>query len=89
MSRSRSKRKGPPEEKQAKDDKLEFEGVVDEALPNAMFRVKATNGLEVLATICGRMRKNFIKILPGDSVVFEVSPYDTSKGRITYRKAEK
>lgn len=73
---------GPSE---PKEDKLEFEGVVKEALPNAMFRVEAENGLELLATISGRMRRYYIRILPGDRVTVEVSPYDPSRGRITYR----
>jgi translation initiation factor IF-1 len=59
--------------------------VVDEALPNAMFRVTADNGLSILATISGRMRRHYIRILPGDRVTVEVSPYDPSRGRITYR----
>lgn len=71
--------------KEPKADKLEFDGVVQEALPNAMFRVKADNGLGVLATISGRMRQYYIKILPGDRVTVEVSPYDPARGRITYR----
>lgn len=71
--------------RESKDDKLEFEGVVEEALPNAMFRVKADNGLVVLATISGRMRQYYIRILPGDRVTVEVSPYDPNRGRITYR----
>ena len=71
--------------KEPKDDKLEFQGTVEEALPNAMFRVTADNGLEVLATISGRMRRFYIRILPGDRVTVEVSPYDPSRGRITYR----
>ncbi len=71
--------------KEPKGDKLEFDGVVQEALPNAMFRVSADNGLDVLATISGRMRQYYIKILPGDRVTVEVSPYDPSRGRITYR----
>lgn len=71
--------------KESRDDKLEFEGVVEEALPNAMFRVKADNGLNVLATISGRMRQYYIRILPGDRVTVEVSPYDPNRGRITYR----
>ena len=66
-------------------DKLEFEGKVEEALPNAMFRVKCDNALSVLATISGRIRKNYVRILPGDRVTIEVSPYDPSRGRITYR----
>ncbi len=68
-----------------KDDKLLFNGVVDEALPNAMFRVVAENGLAVLATISGKMRQFYIRILPGDRVTVEVSPYDPTRGRITYR----
>ncbi|HLM74115.1 MAG TPA: translation initiation factor IF-1 [Polyangiaceae bacterium] len=82
MKRSSSGTKSP---KEPKGDKLEFDGVVREALPNAMFRVKADNGLEVLATISGRMRQYYIKILPGDRVTVEVSPYDPTRGRITYR----
>ena len=68
-----------------KDDAIEVEGTVMEPLPNAMFRVKADNGLGVLATISGRMRQYYIKILPGDRVTVEVSPYDPTRGRITYR----
>ena len=82
MRRSRNSSSGP---KEPKGDKLEFDGVVQEALPNAMFRVKADNGLDVLATISGRMRQYYIKILPGDRVTVEVSPYDPRRGRITYR----
>jgi translation initiation factor IF-1 len=68
-----------------KKDKLEFDGAISEALPNAMFRVDCDNGLKVLATISGRMRQYYIKILPGDRVTVEVSPYDPSRGRIVYR----
>jgi len=64
---------------------MQFTGVVDEALPNAMFRVVADNGLGVLATISGKMRQFYIRILPGDRVTVEVSPYDPTRGRITYR----
>ena len=64
---------------------MQFEGIVEEALPNAMFRVTADNGLPILATISGRMRRFWIRILPGDRVTVEVSPYDPSRGRITYR----
>lgn len=71
--------------KEPKDDKLEFQGVVMEALPNAMFKVRADNDLEILATVSGRMRRHWIRILPGDRVTVEVSPYDPSRGRITYR----
>jgi translation initiation factor IF-1 len=62
------------------------EGVVKELLPNTMFRVLLGNGHEILAHISGKMRLNFIRILPGDSVTVEMSPYDLTKGRITYRK---
>jgi translation initiation factor IF-1 len=75
----------PRAPKEPKDDKLQFEGAVETALPNAMFRVNADNGLGVLATISGRMRRFHIKILPGDRVTVEVSPYDPGRGRITYR----
>jgi translation initiation factor IF-1 len=70
----------------AKQDVIELEGTVVEALPNAMFRVELGNGHEVLAHISGKMRMNFIRITPGDTVTVELSPYDLSRGRITYRK---
>ena len=70
----------------AKQDVLELEGEILEALPNAMFKVKLENGHEVLGHISGNMRMNYIKILPGDMVTVEVSPYDLSRGRIIYRK---
>lgn len=70
----------------AKQDVLELEGEILEALPNAMFRVKLENGHGVLGHISGKMRMNYIKILPGDVVTVEVSPYDVSRGRIIYRK---
>ena len=69
----------------AKEEALEVQGVVIETLPNAMFRVELKNGHRVLGHISGKMRKNFIRILPGDSVIVELSPYDVSKGRIIYR----
>lgn len=69
----------------AKADLFEVEGEVLEALPNAMFKVKLENGHEVIAHISGRMRMHFIRILPGDKVTVEMTPYDLSKGRITYR----
>jgi translation initiation factor IF-1 len=76
----------PGEEKDmAKEEALEVEGVVIETLPNAMFRVELENGHRVLGHISGKMRKHFIKILPGDRVLVELSPYDLSKGRIVYR----
>ena len=69
----------------AKEDLLEFEGIVSEILPNAMFRVKLDNGHEVLAHTSGKMRKNRIRVLQGDKVNVEMTPYDLSKGRITFR----
>ena len=66
-------------------DVIEIEGCINEALPNAMFRVQLENGVEILAHISGKIRKNFIRILPGDKVKVELSPYDLTKGRITYR----
>ena len=69
----------------AKEDSIEISGTVIEPLPNAMFRVELENGLKVLAHISGKMRKNFIRILPGDKVLVELSPYDLKRGRITYR----
>ena len=69
----------------AKEDVIEVEGVVKEPLPNAMFKVELENGHEALAHISGKMRMHFIRILPGDKVTLEVSPYDLSRGRITYR----
>ena len=69
----------------AKEDVIEIEGVVKEPLPNAMFMVKLDNGHEVLAHISGKMRMNFIRILPGDRVKLEISPYDLKRGRIIYR----
>ena len=74
------------ERKPSQKDKIEVEGVVVEPLPNAMFRVELDNKHEILAHISGRMRKYFIKILPGDKVTVELSPYDLTRGRITYRK---
>ena len=69
----------------AKDDVIEFEGVVEEALPNATFKVKLPNCHVVTAHIAGKLRLNYIRILPGDHVTVEVSVYDLSKGRITWR----
>lgn len=68
-----------------KQQAIEQEGIVTEALPNAMFRVDLDNGLNILCHISGKMRMNFIKILPGDRVKVEMSPYDLTKGRISYR----
>ena len=69
----------------SKEDVIEIEGVVVEKLPNAMFKVELENGHQVLAHISGKLRKNFIRILPGDKVTMEMSPYDHTKGRITWR----
>ena len=69
----------------AKEDVLELEGTVVEALPNAMFQVEFENGHRILAHISGKLRMNFIRILPGDKVTVEMSPYDLTKGRITWR----
>ncbi|MGR6837452.1 translation initiation factor IF-1 [Syntrophomonas erecta] len=69
----------------AKDDVIEVEGTVLEPLPNAMFNVELANGHKVLAHISGKMRMNFIRILPGDRVMVELSPYDLNRGRIIYR----
>ena len=68
-----------------KKEAIEVEGTVVEALPNAMFRVELPNGHEVLAHISGKIRMHYIKILPGDKVLIELSPYDLTRGRITYR----
>lgn len=79
--------KAAPKEKQTyeKEKAIEVEGVVSETLPNAMFRVKLESGHEVLAQVSGKMRMHFIKILPGDRVRMELSPYDLTRGRIQYR----
>jgi len=68
-----------------KEDNIEVEGKIIETLPNAMFKVELENGQVILAYVSGKMRMHFIKILPGDRVTVELSPYDLSKGRITYR----
>jgi translation initiation factor IF-1 len=72
-------------EKMAKDDVMQFEGEVIEALPNTMFRVKLENGHLVLCHISGKMRMNYIRILPGDKVTVEMTPYDLNKARIVFR----
>lgn len=69
----------------SKDDVIEMEGKVLEALPNAMFQVELPNGHQILAHISGKMRMNFIRIYPGDKVTIELSPYDLTRGRITWR----
>lgn len=68
-----------------KEDVIEVEGTVEDALPNAVFKVKLDNGHEVLAHISGKLRQHYIKILPGDRVTMELSPYDLTRGRITWR----
>jgi translation initiation factor IF-1 len=68
-----------------KEDSIEVEGKIIETLPNAMFKVELENGQIILAYVSGKMRMHFIKILPGDRVTVELSPYDLTKGRITYR----
>ena len=69
----------------SKEEKIEVEGEVTEALPSTMFRVKLEAGHDVLATISGKMRKHYIRILPGDKVTVQMTPYDLTKGRITFR----
>lgn len=86
--RRRKKRKGnrgEREERPPKEDTIEVDGIIGETLPNAMFRVEIEGGHNVLAHISGRMRMHFIRILPGDSVKVELSPYDLTRGRITSR----
>jgi len=73
----------------AKEDHIEMKGVVVESLPNTMFRVKLENGYVVIAHISGKMRKNYIRILTGDTVMVELTPYDLTKGRITHRTLDK
>ncbi len=68
-----------------KKDTIQVEGIVEEALPNTTFRVRLDNGHDILAYISGRMRKNYIRILPGDRVTVELTPYDLARGRIIYR----
>ncbi|MBN1981386.1 MAG: translation initiation factor IF-1 [Chitinivibrionales bacterium] len=69
----------------AKQESIQVEGIVLETLPNASFKVKLENGHEILAHISGKMRMNYIRILPGDKVLLELSPYDLNRGRIVYR----
>lgn len=73
----------------SKEDVIEVEGIVDDALPNAMFRVKLENGHIVMAHISGKLRQHYIKILPGDRVTLELSPYDLSRGRITCARSKR
>ena len=73
----------------AKEDAIEVEGTVVEALPNTMFRVELANGHKILANISGKLRMNYIRIVPGDKVTIEMSPYDLTRGRITWRGEKK
>lgn len=75
----------PAQPRMSKDDSIEFEGTVLETLPNTMFRVKLENGHVITAHISGRMRKNYIRILTGDKVTVQLTPYDLTKGRISFR----
>ena len=83
--RKKKKVREEGEERQPKEDTIEVDGIIGETLPNAMFRVEIDGGHNVLAHISGRMRMHFIRILPGDSVKVELSPYDLTRGRITSR----
>jgi translation initiation factor IF-1 len=85
MGRRRGQMPDESRQKKPKDDAIEVEGTVVEPLPNAMFRVELDNGHRVLAHVSGKMRMNFIRILPGDRVKVELSAYDLTRGRITYR----
>ena len=80
-----TERRRPRTEVAVKEEKIEVEGEVVEALPSTMFRVQLDNGHSVLARISGKMRKHYIRILPGDRVKVELSPYDLTRGRITFR----
>ena len=70
----------------AKNDKIEMEGVITDTLPNAQFKVELSNGHEILAHVSGKIRMHYIRILPGDKVTVEISPYDLTRGRITFRQ---
>ncbi|MDF9825149.1 translation initiation factor IF-1 [Breznakia sp. PF5-3] len=69
----------------AKQDVIEIDGIVEDTLPNAMFKVKLENGHEIMAHVSGKIRMHYIRILPGDRVTVEISPYDLTRGRITFR----
>lgn len=77
---------GQATEQDTREDRLELDGVIDEALPGTLFKVKTNMGTLVLATLSGKLRLNKIRLLPGDGVVVEVSPYDTTRGRIVWRR---
>ncbi len=84
-TKNRRKGGGPPPAAESAEETLELRATVLETLPNATFKVKLENGYDILAHISGKMRKNFIRILPGDNVLVEISTYDVTKGRIVYR----
>lgn len=89
MAKSKKNRNGRYEyetESLDREDRMELFGIVDDALPGTWFRVITESNVQILATLSGKMRQNNIRILPGDYVTVEVSPYDTSRGRITWRK---
>ncbi len=83
--KARANRDDKPKTESPKEEAIEVEGTIVEPLPNAMFRVELANGHRVLAHVSGKIRMNFIRILPGDRVLVELSPYDLTHGRITYR----
>jgi len=80
------KKKSHQQDLNDRDDRMELNGYVEESLPGTLFKVKTMSGQVVLATLSGKLRQNHIMVLPGDSVTVEVSPYDPSRGRITWRK---
>lgn len=89
MVKNKKNRSGQSEYSTGKlerEDRMELHGIVEDALPGTWFKVKTENGVEVLATLSGKLRQNHIRILPGDEVTVEVSPYDTSRGRVTWRR---
>jgi translation initiation factor IF-1 len=86
MSRRRNHSQEQGSQEDSRDDRLELEGSIEECLPGTLFRVKCTAGNTVLCTLSGKLRMNRIRILPGDNVTIEVSPYDVTRGRITWRR---
>ncbi len=82
----KNRRNSQQDNQDDREDRIELQGIVDEALPGTLFNVKCENNHTVLATLAGKLRQNHIRILPGDQVVVEVSPYDLSRGRIAWRK---
>lgn len=86
MTKERMKNKNHNQTQEERQDRMQMSGVVEESLPGTLFRVKTNEGLSVITTLGGKLRLNCIRILPGDNVVIEVSPYDTSKGRIVWRE---